>query len=142
GPSDLFVHTATMIYRNAHLTSLNDKTVLLALSADLQVDAADQPGPDTIPQCDCLEGCYYSKSLDRYIPVKLEAHDWYQIEETCYYPQHIQYNIMIGEGHCQPGDCGGKLLCTHGVIGIITAGGDNHVAFTDLRPYSCLDTHQ
>ncbi|QEO75975.1 polyprotein [rhinovirus C19] len=142
GPSDLYVHTADAIYRNAHLTTASDDTILLAITADLQVDAAHEPGPDYIPDCDCTEGCYYSKSLDRYIPVQCVAHDWYPIEESSYYPKHIQYNILLGEGHCQPGDCGGKLLCKHGVIGIITAGGEDHVAFTDLRPYRSLSTHQ
>nr|WES14246.1 polyprotein [rhinovirus C2]WES14247.1 polyprotein [rhinovirus C2] len=142
GPSDLFVHTEQAIYRNAHLTTPNDQTILLALTADLQIDGCDQPGPDTIPDCDCTSGCYYSRSLDRYIPVECEAHDWYPVEETQYYPKHIQYNLLIGKGPCVPGDCGGKLLCRHGVIGIITAGGDDHVAFTDLRPYNIKATSQ
>nr|2M5T_A Chain A, human rhinovirus 2A proteinase [Rhinovirus C] len=142
GPSDLFVHTEQAIYKNAHLTTPNDQTILLALTADLQIDGCDQPGPDNIPDCDCTSGCYYSRSLDRYIPVECEAHDWYPVEETQYYPKHIQYNLLIGEGPCVPGDAGGKLLCRHGVIGIITAGGDGHVAFTDLRPYNIKATSQ
>nr|BDP39236.1 polyprotein [rhinovirus C55] len=141
GPSDLHVHAGHYKYTNAHLTTGNSDTVLLALTADLQIDYTEERGPDTVPQCDCMEGCYYCHSQDRYFPVKVTAHEWYEIQESPYYPKHIQYNVLIGEGPCQPGDCGGKLLCKHGVIGIITAGGSNHVAFTDLRPY-ILDEHQ
>nr|QZU26645.1 polyprotein [rhinovirus C33] len=141
GPSDLFVHTQEFIYRNAHLATPSDKTVLLSYTSDLQVDTCDTPGPDNIPVCDCTEGCYYSRSKDRYFVIKVKAYDWYEVQETVYYPKHIQYNMLIGKGHCQPGDCGGKLMCRHGVIGIITAGGDSHVAFTDLRPYKfCAET--
>nr|QEO75964.1 polyprotein [Rhinovirus C] len=142
GPSDMLVHTKDAIYTCAHLTNPTDETILLALTADLQVDSTDVPGPDVIPCCDCTTGCYYSKSKDRYFPVECVSHDWYEIQESDYYPKHIQYNLLIGEGHCEPGDCGGKLMCKHGVIGMITAGGDNHVAFTDLRPYSSLSEHQ
>nr|AEL31293.1 polyprotein [Rhinovirus C] len=142
GPSDLHVHTKDAIYTCAHLTQPSDRTILLAYTADLQVDACTAQGPDRIPTCDCTVGCYYVKHLDRYFPVTVTAHDWYEIQESQYYPKHIQYNILIGEGPCKPGDCGGKLLCKHGVIGIITAGGEGHVAFTDLRPYSCLAQQQ
>nr|QWN56617.1 polyprotein [rhinovirus C9] len=142
GPSDLFVHTKEAIYRNAHLTTPTDDTILVAYTADLQVDPATHPGTDYIPDCDCLEGCYYCKSQDRYFPIQCQAHDWYEIQESSYYPKHIQYNIMIGEGVALPGDCGGKLLCKHGVIGILTAGGEGHAAFTDLRPYRNLAAHQ
>nr|APT69824.1 polyprotein [Rhinovirus C] len=138
GPSDMYVHTKEAIYRNAHLTSANEQTILIALTADLQVDAAEHPGDDIIPDCDCTVGTYYCKSKDRYYPVSVVSHAWYPIEESSYYPKHIQYNILLGEGPCEPGDCGGKLLCKHGVIGIVTAGGEGHVAFTDLRPYSSL----
>lgn len=142
GPSDLHVHTKEAKYMCAHLTQPSDDTILLAISADLQVDSVQEPGEDIIPTCDCTFGCYYSRSKDRYFPIQVTTHDWYEIQESEYYPKHIQYNLLIGEGHCQPGDCGGKLLCKHGVIGMITAGGDNHVAFIDLRPYACLSEHQ
>lgn len=138
GPSDMYVHTRDAIYKNAHLAEANDNTILIALTADLQVDVADTPGKDVIPDCNCTSGTYYCKSRDRYYPVDVVTHDWYPIEESQYYPKHIQYNILLGEGPCEPGDCGGKLLCKHGVIGIVTAGGEGHVAFTDLRPYNNL----
>lgn len=138
GPSDMYVHTRDAIYRNAHLANINENTILYAITADLQVDSTQEPGSDVIPACDCTIGTYYCRSKDRYYPITVTPHDWYPIEETCYYPKHIQYNILLGEGPCEPGDCGGKLLCKHGVIGIVTAGGEGHVAFTDLRPYSNL----
>ncbi|QBM01046.1 polyprotein [rhinovirus C32] len=142
GPSDMFVHTRDAIFRCAHLTNPTEDTILLAISSDLQVDSASEPGPDFIPDCDCTTGTYYCHSKDRYYPIEFKQHDWYEIQESIYYPKHIQYNILIGEGPCQPGDCGGKLLCKHGVIGMITAGGDNHVAFIDLRCYTDLAQHQ
>nr|AMB19800.1 polyprotein [Rhinovirus C] len=142
GPSDMYVHTQNAKYTNAHLTTPRDDTILLAITADLQVDPVDEPGNDYIPECDCTDGCYYCRSQDRYFPIQTRKYDWYEIQETCYYPRHIQYNLLIGEGPSQPGDCGGKLLCKHGVIGILTAGGDGNVAFTDLRPYRDLNHHQ
>nr|AFS30772.1 polyprotein [Rhinovirus C] len=142
GPSDMFVHTVHNIYTNAHLTTPKEDTILLAITADLQVDPAPSPGNDYIPDCDCTVGCYYCKSQDRYFPIVVAEHDWYEIQASPYYPRHIQYNLLIGEGQSAPGDCGGKLLCKHGVIGMITAGGDNQVAFTDLRPYRDLNQHQ
>ncbi|QBF51813.1 polyprotein [Rhinovirus C41] len=142
GPSDMYVHTQDAKYMCAHLTQPGTNTILLAISSDLQVDSVDSPGDDVIPACDCTVGCYFSKSRNRYFPIEVVSHDWYEIQESEYYPKHIQYNLLIGKGHCQPGDCGGKLLCKHGVIGMITAGGEQHVAFIDLRPYSCLSEHQ
>lgn len=142
GPSDMFVHTVHNIYTNAHLTTPKEDTILLAITADLQVDPAPSPGNDYIPDCDCTVGCYYCKSQDRYFPIVVAEHDWYEIQASPYYPRHIQYNLLIGEGQSAPGDCGGKLLCKHGVIGLLTAGGSGQVAFTDLRPYRDLNQHQ
>lgn len=142
GPSDMYVHTRDAVYKCAHLTEPSDNTILLAISSDLQIDSATNPGDDYIPNCDCTIGTYYCHSKGRYYPVTVTQHDWYEIQESIYYPKHIQYNILIGEGPCSPGDCGGKLLCRHGVIGMITAGGEGHVAFIDLRPYSIVTEHQ
>ncbi|AJO54283.1 polyprotein [Rhinovirus C] len=142
GPSDMYVHTKEAIYRCAHLTNPNENTILLAISSDLQVDHTNEPGPDNIPTCNCTSGTYYCKSKDRYFPIEFVHHSWYEIQESIYYPKHIQYDILIGEGPCSPGDCGGKLLCRHGTIGMITAGGEGHVAFIDLRNYSSLSEHQ
>lgn len=142
GPSDMYVHTKEAIYKCAHLTNPNENTILLAISSDLQVDSTNNPGPDHIPTCNCTNGTYYCKSRDRYYPVEFVQHNWYEIQESDYYPKHIQYNILIGKGPCSPGDCGGKLLCVHGTIGMITAGGDEHVAFIDLRNYASLGEHQ
>ena len=41
--------------------------------------------------------------------------------------------MLIGYGFANPGDCGGILRCQHGVMGIITAGGEGVVAFADIR---------
>lgn len=137
GPSDLYVHTGDLIYKNLHLCepeNLNDST-LICYSSDLVIYRTNTTGNDVIPTCNCTEATYYCKHKDRYYPINVKKHQWYEIQESEYYPKHIQYNILIGEGPCEPGDCGGKLLCKHGVIGIVTAGGENHVAFIDLRDF-------
>nr|UHU35052.1 polyprotein [rhinovirus A78] len=141
GPSDLYVHVGNLIYRNLHLCTnenLSDST-LICYSSDLVIYRTNVKGNDYIPTCDCTQCTYYCKSKDRYYPVTVRKHDWYEIQESEYYPKHIQYNILIGEGPCEPGDCGGKLLCKHGVIGIVTAGGEGHVAFIDIRDFQCAE---
>lgn len=140
GPSDLFVHVGNLIYRNLHLfnSEVHD-SVLISYSSDLVIYRTNTTGNDYIPTCDCTQATYYCRHKDRYYPINVTSHDWYEIQESEYYPKHIQYNLLIGEGPCEPGDCGGKLLCKHGVIGIITAGGEGHVAFIDLRQFHCAD---
>nr|UFT26789.1 polyprotein [rhinovirus A1B] len=140
GPSDLYVHVGNLIYRNLHLfnSEMHD-SILVSYSSDLIIYRTNTIGDDYIPSCNCTEATYYCKHKNRYYPIKVTPHDWYEIQESEYYPKHIQYNLLIGEGPCEPGDCGGKLLCRHGVIGIITAGGEGHVAFTDLRQFQCAE---
>lgn len=141
GPSDLHAHVGDLIYKNLHLCepeNLND-SILISYSSDLVIYRTNTTGDDIIPTCDCTIGTYYCKHKDRYYPVAVTKHHWYEIQESDYYPKHIQYNILLGVGPCKPGDCGGKLLCKHGVIGIITAGGDNHVAFIDLRDFQVAE---
>nr|WAK75519.1 polyprotein [rhinovirus A51] len=142
GPSDLFAHMDDLVYRNLHLCEpedLND-SVLICYSSDLVIYRTNTKGDDIIPTCDCTQATYYCKHKNRYYPISVKKHDWYEIQESEYYPKHIQYNILIGEGPCEPGDCGGKLLCKHGVIGLLTAGGSGHVAFIDLRDFHVADT--
>nr|WAK75523.1 polyprotein [rhinovirus A38] len=140
GPSDMYVHVGNLIYRNLHLfNSEVSDSVLVSYSSDLVIYRTNTTGDDYIPTCDCTDATYYCKHKNRYYPIKVTSHDWYEIQESEYYPKHIQYNLLIGEGPCEPGDCGGKLLCKHGVIGIITAGGEGHVAFIDLRHFHCAE---
>nr|UJH94720.1 polyprotein [Rhinovirus A] len=140
GPSSMYVHVGNLIYRNLHLfnSELHD-SILVSYSSDLIIYRTNTEGDDVIPNCNCTDCTYYCYHKDRYFPIKVTAHDWYEIQESEYYPKHIQYNILIGEGPCEPGDCGGKLLCKHGVIGIVTAGGEGHVAFIDLRKFQCAE---
>nr|AKO83942.1 polyprotein [rhinovirus A21] len=140
GPSDMYVHVGNLIYRNLHLfnSEMHD-SILISYSSDLVIYRTNTTGDDYIPTCDCTEATYYCRHKNRYFPIKVTSHDWYEIQESEYYPKHIQYNLLIGEGPCEPGDCGGKLLCKHGVIGMITAGGDGHVAFIDLRHFHCAE---
>nr|UJH94706.1 polyprotein [Rhinovirus A] len=140
GPSDMYVHVGNLIYRNLHLfnSDVHD-SILVSYSSDLVIYRTNTTGDDYIPTCDCTDATYFCKHKNRYYPIKVTSHDWYEIQESEYYPKHIQYNLLIGEGPCEPGDCGGKLLCKHGVIGIITAGGEGHVAFIDLRHFHCAE---
>lgn len=140
GPSDMYVHVGNLIYRNLHLfnSDVHD-SILVSYSSDLVIYRTNTIGDDYIPTCDCTDATYYCRHKNRYYPIKVTSHDWYEIQESEYYPKHIQYNLLIGEGPCEPGDCGGKLLCKHGVIGIITAGGEGHVAFIDLRHFHCAE---
>ncbi len=140
GPTDLYVHVGNLIYRNLHLlnSEMHD-SILISYSSDLIIYRTNTKGDDYIPTCDCTEATYYCRHKNRYYPIKVTSHDWYEIQESEYYPKHIQYNLLIGEGPCEPGDCGGKLLCRHGVIGIVTAGGEGHVAFIDLRQFHCAE---
>nr|QFQ59555.1 epitope-tagged 2A protease [synthetic construct] len=140
GPSDMYVHVGNLIYRNLHLfnSDIHD-SILVSYSSDLIIYRTSTQGDDYIPTCNCTEATYYCKHKNRYYPINVTPHDWYEIQESEYYPKHIQYNLLIGEGPCEPGDCGGKLLCKHGVIGIITAGGEGHVAFIDLRHFHCAE---
>ncbi|ACK37373.1 polyprotein [rhinovirus A13] len=140
GPSDMYVHVGNLIYRNLHLfnSEMHD-SILVSYSSDLVIYRTNTIGDDYIPACDCTQATYYCKHKNRYYPINVTSHDWYEIQESEYYPKHIQYNLLIGEGPCEPGDCGGKLLCKHGVIGIITAGGEGHVAFIDLRHFLCAE---
>nr|WAK75533.1 polyprotein [rhinovirus A12] len=141
GPSDLYVHCGDLIYRNLHLCEpehLND-SVLICYSSDLVIYRTNSKGDDYVPSCDCTECTFYSKHKDRYFPITVKKYNWFEIQESDYYPKHIQYNILIGDGPVQAGDCGGKLLCKHGVIGIVTAGGSGKVAFIDLRDFHVAD---
>nr|AEP69145.1 polyprotein [Rhinovirus A] len=140
GPSDMYVHVGNLIYRNLHLfnSDMHD-SILVSYSSDLVIYRTNTQGDDYIPTCNCTEATYFCKHKNRYYPISVTPHDWYEIQESEYYPKHIQYNLLIGEGPCEPGDCGGKLLCKHGVIGIITAGGEGHVAFIDLRHFHCAE---
>nr|ADX36281.1 polyprotein [Rhinovirus A] len=140
GPSDMYVHVGNLVYRNLHLCNSDMyDSILISYSSDLVIYRTNTTGDDYIPMCDCTDATYYCKHKNRYYPIKVTSHDWYEIQESEYYPKHIQYNLLIGEGPCEPGDCGGKLLCKHGVIGIITAGGEGHVAFIDLRHFHCAE---
>ena len=55
------------------------------------------------------------------------------MEANDYYPARYQTHMLLGMGFAEPGDCGGILRCNHGVMGIVTAGGNGVVAFADIR---------
>nr|ULF99588.1 MAG: polyprotein [Enterovirus sp.] len=100
---------------------------------DLIVSRVSAHGADKLARCRCNAGVYYCKSRGKHYPVTFEGPGIQWVDANEYYPARYQTHMLLGIGFCEPGDCGGILRCQHGVIGIITAGGPNLVAFADLR---------
>ena len=51
----------------------------------------------------------------------------------------IHSSLTVATGHSEPGDCGGILRCQHGVVGIVSTGGNGLVGFADVRDLLWLD---
>lgn len=100
---------------------------------DLLVARATAHGTDRLARCHCNTGIYYCKSRNKHYPVTFQGPgiDW--VEASEYYPARYQTHMLIAAGISEPGDCGGILRCQHGVIGIVTAGGQGVVCFADIR---------
>nr|UYE91110.1 polyprotein [Porcine enterovirus G] len=100
---------------------------------DLLVARTTAHGADRLARCHCNTGIYYCKSRNKHYPVTFQGPgiDW--IEASEYYPARYQTHILLASGISEPGDCGGILRCQHGVIGIVTAGGQGVVGFADVR---------
>nr|BBC70775.1 polyprotein [Enterovirus G] len=100
---------------------------------DLLVARTTAHGSDKLARCHCNAGVYYCKSRNKHYPVTFQGPgiDW--IEESEYYPARYQTHMLLASGISEPGDCGGILRCQHGVIGIVTAGGQGVVGFADVR---------
>nr|BEL64050.1 polyprotein [Enterovirus G] len=100
---------------------------------DLLVARTTAHGADKLARCHCNAGVYYCKSRNKHYHVTFQGPgiDW--IEASEYYPARYQTHLLLASGISEPGDCGGILRCQHGVIGIVTAGGDGVVGFADVR---------
>nr|WEM34770.1 polyprotein [Enterovirus E] len=120
---------------NRHLANCLDWKDLVweSYERDLLVTRVDAHGSDVIARCNCTAGVYYCKSRMKHYPVVVTPPSLVYIDKNDYYPERYQSHVALGIGFAEPGDCGGLLRCEHGVMGILTAGGNNLVAFADIR---------
>nr|CAA24446.1 unnamed protein product [Poliovirus 1] len=135
GHQNKAVYTAGYKICNYHLATQDDlqNAVNVMWSRDLLVTESRAQGTDSIARCNCNAGVYYCESRRKYYPVSFVGPTFQYMEANNYYPVRYQSHMLIGHGFESPGDCGGILRCHHGVIGIITAGGEGLVAFSDIR---------
>nr|WDV04879.1 polyprotein [Poliovirus 1] len=135
GHQNKAVYTAGYKICNYHLATQEDlqNAVNVMWNRDLLVTESRAQGTDSIARCNCNTGVYYCESRRKYYPVSFVGPTFQYMEANNYYPARYQSHMLIGHGFASPGDCGGILRCHHGVIGIITAGGEGLVAFTDIR---------
>nr|ACF16825.1 polyprotein [Poliovirus 1] len=135
GHQNKAVYTAGYKICNYHLATQEDlqNAVNVMWDRDLLVTESRAQGTDSIARCNCNAGVYYCESRRKYYPVSFVGPTFQYMEANNYYPARYQSHMLIGHGFASPGDCGGILRCHHGVIGIITAGGEGLVAFSDIR---------
>nr|AAS88856.1 polyprotein [Poliovirus 1] len=135
GHQNKAVYTAGYKICNYHLATPEDlqNAVNIMWNRDLIVVESKAQGTDSIARCNCNAGVYYCESKRKYYPVSFVGPTFQYMEANDYYPARYQSHMLIGHGFASPGDCGGILRCRHGVIGIITAGGEGLVAFSDIR---------
>nr|AAQ14568.2 precursor polyprotein [Poliovirus 1] len=135
GHQNKAVYTAGYKICNYHLATPDDlqNAVNIMWNRDLIIVESKAQGIDSIARCTCNTGVYYCESKRKYYPVSFVGPTFQYMEANDYYPARYQSHMLIGHGFASPGDCGGILRCQHGVIGIITAGGEGLVAFSDIR---------
>ncbi|AAM09803.1 polyprotein [Poliovirus 1] len=135
GHQNKAVYTAGYKICNYHLATQEDlqNAVNVMWDRDLLVTESRAQGTDSIARCNCNAGVYYCESRRKYYPVSFVGPTFQYMEANDYYPARYQSHLLIGHGFASPGDCGGILRCHHGVIGIVTAGGEGLVAFADIR---------
>nr|AAG27166.2 precursor polyprotein [Poliovirus 1] len=135
GHQNKAVYTAGYKICNYHLATQEDlqNAVNVMWNRDLLVTESRAQGIDSIARCNCNAGVYYCESRRKYYPVSFVGPTFQYMEANEYYPARYQSHMLIGHGFAAPGDCGGILRCQHGVIGIVTAGGEGLVAFSDIR---------
>nr|ABC69251.1 polyprotein [Enterovirus A71] len=126
---------------NRHLATHNDWANLVweDSSRDLLVSSTTAQGCDTIARCNCQTGVYYCNSMRKHYPVSFSKPSLIFVEASEYYPARYQSHLMLAVGHSEPGDCGGILRCQHGVVGIVSTGGNGLVGFADVRDLLWLD---
>ncbi len=126
---------------NIHLATRADwqNCVWEDYDRDLLVSTTTAHGCDTIARCDCTAGVYFCASRNKHYPVTFEGPGLVEVQESEYYPKKHQSHVLLAAGFAEPGDCGGILRCQHGVIGIVTMGGEGVVGFADVRDLLWLE---
>nr|QOK36417.1 polyprotein [Coxsackievirus A8] len=126
---------------NRHLATHTDWANLVweDSTRDLLVSSTTAQGCDTIARCDCQTGVYYCNSRRKHYPVSFSKPSLIFVEASEYYPARYQSHLMLAAGYSEPGDCGGILRCQHGVVGIVSTGGNGLVGFADVRDLLWLD---
>ncbi|AAQ73077.1 polyprotein [Echovirus E14] len=142
-----FGHQAGVVYVgnyrvvNRHLATHNDwqHCVWEDYNRDLLVSTTTAHGCDTIARCRCSTGVYFCHSKNKHYPVSFEGPGLVEVQASEYYPKRYQSHVLLAAGFSEPGDCGGILRCEHGVIGIVTMGGEGVVGFADVRDLLWLE---
>lgn len=126
---------------NRHLATHTDwqNCVWEDYNRDLLVSTTTAHGCDTIARCQCTAGVYFCQSKNKHYPVSFEGPGLVEVQESEYYPKRYQSHVLLAAGFSEPGDCGGILRCEHGVIGIVTMGGEGVVGFADVRDLLWLE---
>lgn len=106
---------------------------------DLLVSTTTAHGCDVIARCQCTTGVYFCASRNKHYPVSFEGPGLVEVQESEYYPKRYQSHVLLAAGFSEPGDCGGILRCEHGVVGIVTMGGEGVVGFADVRDLLWLE---
>nr|QAA77677.1 polyprotein [Human enterovirus] len=135
------VYTGNYKILNRHLATDEDWKNLVweDYNRDLLVTSVRAQGCDIIARCSCETGVYYCKSMGKHYPVSFQGPGITEVQANEFYPHRYQTHVLLGHGIAVPGDCGGILRCHHGVIGLVTMGGDGLVGFADLRDLFWLD---
>ncbi|AAQ73088.1 polyprotein [Echovirus E27] len=126
---------------NRHLATHADwqNCVWEDYNRDLLVSTTTAQGCDTIARCQCTTGVYFCQSRNKHYPVSFEGPGIVEVQESEYYPRRYQSHVLLATGFSEPGDCGGILRCEHGVVGIVTMGGEGVVGFADVRDLLWLE---
>ncbi len=126
---------------NRHLATHADwqNCVWEDYNRDLLVSTTTAHGCDTIARCQCTAGVYFCSSRNKHYPVSFEGPGLVEVQESEYYPRRYQSHVLLAAGFSEPGDCGGILRCEHGVIGLVTMGGEGVVGFADVRDLLWLE---
>nr|QWT72251.1 polyprotein [enterovirus A122] len=126
---------------NRHLATEEDWKNLVweDYQRDLLVSNTKAHGCDTIARCKCQTGVYFCKSQNKHYPVSFQGPGLVHVQANEYYPERYQSHVLLANGISKAGDCGGILRCQHGVIGLVTMGGDGLVGFADIRDLLWLE---
>nr|YP_009508956.1 2A [Simian enterovirus SV4] len=120
---------------NYHLATTEDheREIWSDPRRDLMVCSSTANGNNWIARCKCRTGVYWSRTYGKCFPAYFQGPGIEKFQASEYYPERYQTHVLLAMGPAQPGDCGGLLCCPHGVIGLLTGGGEGRVAFADIR---------